>query len=140
MTEVSDKKADVSEVKKVDFLEWCKQAEALFGEDKKLWRFVCANCGHIQTIADFIELRTIGEVGKDFNCGVAWYSCIGRYDTRIPREKIGTLGDCDGKDYCNYTLGGLVPLNKTIVVKDDKEIPVLEFDTDDGGKSNDEKH
>ncbi len=106
--------------------QWLSEAEALFGEDQKLWRFVCVNCGHVQSIGDFVELRDAGM--KDLDPQTAYLSCIGRFDKRIRPEDIGTLGDAAGKKCCNYTLGGLIPLNSTIVVdKDGGKHNVFEF-------------
>jgi len=115
------------EVKKIATADWLAKGTELFGDDPKLWRFVCPNCKHVQSIADFIALReAVGYEGEVQN---AYYSCIGRYDTRIPEKDIGTL-TANPKSPCDYTLGGLICLAKTIVVDDEgKENPVFEFAT-----------
>lgn len=114
----------MDKVRKINKLDWLKEGKERFGEDPKAWKFVCPNCGNIQTIQDFIDLRDHDIEVQDAQ--VAYYSCIGRYDTRIPRAKIGTLGD--PKEYCNYTLGGLITLNKTVVIDGKgKENRVFEF-------------
>ena len=115
-------------VKRLTTEEWLAKGKELFGDDPKLWKFSCANCGHIQTIADFIELRKLGLFDGDVQG--AYYSCIGRYDRRLPDKTIGELGDKD-KSPCNYTLGGLIVLAKTVVVDDENyENPVFEFAAD----------
>jgi len=111
------------EVLRITVKEWMKKGKSLFGKDARLWKFRCANCGHVQSMADFIALREAGLFEGDPQ--VAYFSCIGRFDTRLPSSKVGTLGD--PKEYCNYTLGGLIPLNKTIVLGGDVELSVFEF-------------
>ena len=113
-----------SDVKRIPLKDWLKEGKKLFGEDAKLWRFVCPNCGHIQTPADFFKLRELGIFKGDPQ--TAYYSCIGRYDKRIPKKKIGTLGD--KKSPCDYTSGGLIELAKTIVIMEGEPHQVFEFD------------
>ena len=116
-----------NETRKISVEEWMGEGKALFGDDPRLWRFKCANCHHVQTIADFIELRDLGLYRGDVQN--AYYSCIGRYDTRIPESKIGTI--TDRKSPCDYTLGGLFRFVKTIVVDHDgTEKHVFEFAKD----------
>ena len=119
-----------TESNNIGFEEWIKQGEALFGADKKLWRFVCPCCGHVQTIADFIELCDLEVIEGEFDCQVAYYACIGRYDTRIPREEIGTVED--PKKYCNYSSGGVFHLAKTVVFQEGNTEGqrVFDFDSD----------
>lgn len=113
-------------IRKISAEDWLAEGVRLFGEDPKLWRFVCPNCKNVQTIADFLELRKAGIKVKDAQ--VAYFNCIGRYDTRISSDKIGTM--TDKKKPCNYTLGGLLRLVKTVVLDDEgKEHPVFEFET-----------
>ena len=111
-------------VKRITEKEWKEEGIKRFGQDPTKWRFVCPNCKHVQTIQDFIDIRDLGMfVGS---AEIAFYSCIGRFDTRIPRSKVGTLGD--PKEYCDYTIGGLFPLVKTVVIRPDgKENSVFEF-------------
>ncbi len=116
-----------AKVKKIGIADWMAEGSKLFGTDPRDWRFVCPNCNHVQTIGDFIELRRAGIDIKDAQ--VATYSCIGRYDTRIPRTEIGTLGDRNKKQPCDYTLGGVFHFVRTIVVDGEgNEHPVFEFD------------
>lgn len=111
--------------------DWLAEGERRFGPDKKQWKFKCPNCGHIQSIADFIELRDKKIVPHDFDIGtVVYYSCIGRFDKRIPIEHVGTIFDKKGKmrSPCNYTLGGLFVFAETYVINDKgEECPVFDF-------------
>lgn len=122
--------------REISLLDWIAEAEGLFGKDARKWRYRCANCGHIQTPADFIELTAAGI----WNPGpeTAYFSCVGRFDTRIPDDQIGQIGD--KKAPCNYTLGGLFCFAKTFVIKDvGVKIPVFEFaplEPADEGKEN----
>ena len=113
-------------VRRMPLEQWLAKGRELFGDDPKQWRFRCANCGHVQTIADFIKLRDLGLWEGDAQ--IAYYSCIGRYDSRILPGQLGRL-DGEGKSPCDYTLGGLFCLAKTIVIDDEgREHPVFEFD------------
>ena len=109
-------------IRKIPQAEWLAEGYKLFGKDERKWKFKCSNCGHIQTIDDFIELREKG-ISK-INPESAYFSCIGRFDTRI--SKIGQIGDKISP--CNYTLGGLLCFAHTFVI-DEKgnEHPVFEF-------------
>lgn len=61
----------------------------------KNWKFVCPVCEHVQSCNDFEE------IGKDRSH--AMFNCIGRF-----KKSVG----------CDYTMGGLFTLNKTVIVKD----------------------
>jgi len=114
------------DLKEISLKEWLQEGERLFGPDKKQWKFKCPNCGHIQSIQDFIELREKGICDIDGN--TAYFSCIGRFDTRIPENKIGTISD--KKSPCNYTNGGLFCFAKTFVIDEQgKKHAVFEFAT-----------
>ena len=111
-----------TEIRKITTKEWLDEGKRLFGEDPKLWEFVCPNCKNIQTIGDFIELRNHGIDIEDAQ--VAYFSCIGRFDTRL--ELVGTIVHV--RQPCNYTLGGLLPFCDTVVIDDEgKEHMVFEF-------------
>ena len=114
------------DLRKTPVAEWIKEAEKLFGPDKKRWKFKCPSCEHIQTPGDFIEMNK--KQGLDLSPEIAWFSCIGRW-LDIPDEKVGTIFDKDkGKQPCNYTLGGLIRLAKTIVIDPEgNEHRVFEF-------------
>lgn len=125
-----------SEVKRIPLTDWLSEGKRLFGDDPKLWRYVCSNCGHIQTIEDFLELKRLGLFQGDAQ--VAYFSCIGRFDLRTPDEEVGTIWD--QRRPCNYTLGGLFCLAKTMVVDEDgKEHPVFEFDRTEGASADDNR-
>lgn len=112
--------------------EWSALGRKLFGKDPRKWKFVCACCGHVQTIGDFIELRDLGL--WDGDAQIAYHNCIGRYDTRIKDKDIGRL-DGRGKSPCDYTLGGLFCLAKTFVVDEDgNEHAVFEFAEEESEK------
>jgi len=116
----------VPEMKEMKYEDWMAEGKRRFGEDFMDWRFVYCNCGHVQAISDFRELHLLGKFKGSPND--AYFSCVGRFDDRIPRSQIGELGDTEGKKYCNYTLGGLLVLNKLVVVMEDgKRNPVFEF-------------
>ncbi len=122
--------------KEICLKQWLEQGQKLFGDDPLKWEFVCPNCGHVQTMQDFVDLHALG-IYKGKSPEVAYFSCIGRFDDRIPKGNIGTLGD--PKEYCDYTLGGLIPLVKTVVVdRKGKRNKVFEFSEGsacgDGGK------
>lgn len=114
------------DLKEIPLEDWLAEGERLFGPDKKQWKWKCPNCGHVQSIADFIELRDLKILDPKFDPGqVAYYSCIGRFDTRIPEEDVGQIGD--KKSPCNYTLCGLFVFAKTFVVNESGSHPVFEF-------------
>lgn len=115
--------------REIPLTDWLAMGERLFGPDKKQWKWKCSNCGHVQSIADLIELRNQKIVPPDFDAGtVAYFSCIGRFDTRIPEKDVGTIWN--KKSPCNYTLGGLFLFAKTFVINESGErVPVFEFAT-----------
>lgn len=86
--------------------DWIKSLKDKFGEDSKQWKFKCASCGNIQSRQDFIDN------GAEENSDAIYYNCIGRF--------------VKGKG-CDWTLGGLFQVHKTIVVKDMKITPVFEM-------------
>lgn len=111
----------------ISLRDWLTEGERLFGLDKRQWKWKCANCGHEQTIADFIELRKLGMIDADVDVRtIAYYSCIGRFDTRIKKEDVGTV--FDEKSPCNYTLGGLFCFANTYVIDESgNKHPVFDF-------------
>lgn len=86
--------------------EWRAKATELFGDDARNWKFKCPNCGHVQTIQDFIDN------GVEKPANKVYYSCIGRW--------IKSTG-------CNWTLGGLLKIHETEVINSGGNIPVFEF-------------
>lgn len=99
----------------------------MFGADEKQWKWRCPNCGHVQSIADFLELKKLGIIKAETDVGtLVYYSCIGRFDTRIPEKDVGTLSD--KKSPCNYTNGGLFCLTNIFIVNESgKRVPVFDF-------------
>jgi len=121
-----EKTTTMQKVKEMTFDDWTAEGIKRFGEDLMNWRFVCCNCKHVQAVSDFRDLKAMGKF--DGTPNAAYFSCIGRYDDSIPRNQIGTLGDTEGKTHCDYTLGGLIPINKLVVkMKDGTLLPAFEF-------------
>lgn len=114
-------------LKEISVKDWLIQGERLFGADKKQWKWKCCNCGHVQSISDFLELKKLGIIKAETDVGtLVYYSCIGRYDTRIPENDVGTIGN--KKSPCDYTLGGLFCFANTFVINESGErVPVFEF-------------
>ncbi len=94
------------DIKILTFEQWEKKGEKLFGKDKKLWKFKCVKCGHVQTWQDFIDHK-IDEPETKF-----FFSCLGRWV-----DKIG----------CDWTLGGLFTIHKIEVLRNGEKHPVFEF-------------
>lgn len=114
-------------LKEIPVKDWLAEGERLFGTDMKQWKWKCPNCGHVQSIADFLELKKLGIIKAETDVGtLVYYSCIGRFDTRIPEKDVGTLSD--KKSPCNYTNGGLFCLTNIFIINESgKQIPVFEF-------------
>lgn len=93
--------------------DWLEELKARFGENPDNWKFVCPSCGHVQSVGDFKE------AGADPQR--AYINCIGR---------VTGSNDPSGKDGCNYTVNGLISLNKTTVISD-KYLPVKVFEMED---------
>uniref|UniRef100_A0A6H1ZZT8 Uncharacterized protein n=1 Tax=viral metagenome TaxID=1070528 RepID=A0A6H1ZZT8_9ZZZZ len=117
------------ELKEILLKDWLAEGERLFGADMKLWKWKCSHCGHVQSIANFLELKKLGIIKAETDVGtLVYYSCIGRFDTRIPGKNVGTLWDKKTRSPCNYTLGGLFCFANTFVINESGErIPVFEF-------------
>lgn len=77
--------------------EWQARGVALFGEDRREWRFVCPCCKHVATVGDWMAAGAPE--------GAVAFSCVGRW-TGAKREAFG-----DGPGPCNYAGGGLFKLN-----------------------------
>lgn len=112
-------------IEKITYEDWLKKGEMLFGKDKTKWKFVCCNCGHIQSMEDFEKA-----VIESPNTKV-YFSCIGRW--------VGGKGEFGSKEQpCNYTIGGLFNISKLRIIKDGEEIPAFKF-YEEGNRQN-EKH
>lgn len=104
------------QIKQMSFKEWEAEGERKFGKDKKKWKFKCVNCGHIQSIQDFIDLKV--EEPENY----VYFTCIGRFMENCK----GILGN--KKSPCNYTLGGLFNLAKLEVIDEEgKKHSAFEF-------------
>lgn len=55
--------------KEVSQADWLAEGEKLFGTDPRKWKFKCPNCGHVQSMEDFIELRNEKILAPNFDVG-----------------------------------------------------------------------
>lgn len=117
------------DVRELPLKDWLTEGERLFGADKKQWKWKCLNCGHVQSIADFLELKKLGIINVEEDVGaLVYFSCIGRFDSRIPEKDVGTIWDKVKKSPCNYTLGGLFCFANTYVIDElGVKHPVFDF-------------
>ena len=105
------------EIRKISEAEWSSDGERRFGKDRMKWKFICPNCGNIQSPEDFKKYKD-----KGAKPDTAYFNCIGRFMDKCE----GTM--LNNKSPCNYTLGGLINFVKTIVISEDgKETHVFEF-------------
>lgn len=96
--------------------DWKQQLIERFGEDSADWKFVCPKCSNVQCGKDFEEIG----VSRDEWVFQVYYSCIGR--------STKSKG-------CDWTLGGLISLHKTVVFSDGNISPVFEMaDVDERSK------
>lgn len=88
-------------MKDLAFEDFIKIGEALFGEDRWNWRFVCPCCGFVQTAHDY---KAAGAPE-----GAVGFSCVGRWS--------GAKHGCfeQGEGPCDYAGGGLFRMNKITV-------------------------
>lgn len=93
----------------LSYEEWEKQGNALFGKNKKDWKFVCPQCKTVQSFNDLIEAGVSNEDAQ----GVIAFSCIGRYNNK---EKG-----------CNWTLGGLFRIHELEIEIEGHKRPTFEF-------------
>ena len=54
---------------------WQGQGLTRFGSDALSWRFVCPDCGHVQSAQDFIDMGMSTKLAGT----IAGYSCIMRW-------------------------------------------------------------
>ena len=90
----------------INYEDWLTELKNRFGNDAKKWAFKCPSCGNIQTAQDFIDN------GIDSPENKVYFNCIGRY--------VKDKG-------CNWSLGGLLQINKVSVMKDAQIFPVFEM-------------
>jgi hypothetical protein len=88
--------------------DWIIELERRFGKDPKKWVFVCPNCKGKQSLQDFLDAKVENPDSKVF------FSCIGRY--------------VKGRG-CDWTLGGLLKVHTTTVIKNGQPHPVFEMAT-----------
>lgn len=95
-------------MKTLTMKEWMDKGTALFGSDKKNWKFKCCRCGESQSYYDFANLEIEEPENK------MYFSCIGRW----------------AKDRgCNWTLGGLFQIHEQeVIAENGKAIPTFVFD------------
>lgn len=93
-------------IKVILFDNWIVKLKEKFGDNPAQWKFKCPACKNIQCGQDFIDNGI-----EDFNSKV-YYNCIGRY--------------VKGKG-CDWSLGGLLQIHDTIVLKDMLPVPVFEM-------------
>lgn len=89
-------------VRRISHADWLAEAERRFGKYPHQWAFVCPVCGHVATIADWLNAGAS-------ESAVA-FSCIGRYRPGAAAAFSGKPGPC------NYAGGGLFRLNPVHVV------------------------
>lgn len=94
--------------------DWVRSLKERFGNDPKKWVFKCPACGHLQSMQDFLDHQIEEPANK------VYVNCIGRY---VP----GTG--------CNWSLGGLLKINRNTVIKDGQAFPVFEMATVDEFKA-----
>ena len=90
----------------IQYEDWINQLKEKYGTDTNKWAFKCPSCGNVQTKQDFLDNNVEDPENK------VYYSCLGRY--------------VKGKG-CDWTLGGLLQINKTSVFKDGKVFPTFEI-------------
>lgn len=82
---------------KMTMKEFLEKGNELFGEDKRLWKFVCPACATVISCEDYIT--------HGANDSAIAFNCIGRYMDNCQRafsEKKIIKGEP-----CDYTTGGL---------------------------------
>lgn len=104
--------------------EWRAAAEALFGEDPKLWRFVCPSCGHEASVANFNAIKA----GTGHRAAT---DCIGRLLREVGRADetyVGADRASSGKP-CDWAAWGLLgTLNGGMAVRGDSGKIIHSFD------------
>ena len=90
------------------YKEWVEKGKALFGDNKKDWKFVCPVCGHVASAQDYLD--------KGAPEGAIGYSCIGRW-TEKPKDMLEIKPGEEGP--CNYAGGGLFCFNPLTIITPD---------------------
>lgn len=104
---------------------WHLEAKAKFGLDPKTWKFVCPSCGHVQTLADFLELGLPQAHAQNFLA----FSCIGRWRTTTRKAHLVVgFGDPDRGAGCTYAGGGLLNISPVaLIISPGEERLTFEF-------------
>ena len=100
----------------ITLAEWKAEGTEKFGENMMEWKFECPACGNVQSPEDFMKFKDRGATPSD-----AYFNCIGRFAgyKKVPGKKTQP---------CDYTMGGLIQLAKTIVIGEEgEENRVFEF-------------
>ncbi len=100
--------------KRYTHAEWIAEAERRFGKDAMNWAFICPICKHITKVRDWKQAKA-PEGGVAFNC-------VGRY---LHECRVAFGGEGPGP--CNYTGGGLFPMNPIEVEIEGKIRPTFDF-------------
>lgn len=106
---------------------WIEEARCRFGDDSRLWHFVCPVCETPQSAADF-EAHT--DLAREKIGSYIGFSCIGRW----------VRGGCERKAFapndkapsraaigCDYAGGGLFKLNPVTVHHEGQEHRLFAF-------------
>lgn len=106
--------------------EWLAAGRARFGTaDITQWSVLCPNCGHITTVARFLEASGATEPGQ------AFAECLGRH---LPGGGPRTFP-------CNWAAWGFTPLFDYTVVDEERECRVFAFPApDDDIETNRARH
>jgi len=99
--------------------EWLAEGRRRFGDDYKLWKFLCPICGHVQTPGDF------GAIGQEPQS--AYQECIGRHLQFRAANLAGTPGKNSQKSPCDFTAYGLFQFGWKVINEAGKAVPVFPF-------------
>ena len=113
------------QVRRIKMSDWLAEGESRFGSDRMEWAFVCPICENTQSASDFKPYRDRGASPHD-----AYFNCLGRFIGG--RKAFGDNLRGTPKRPCNYTMGGLLKLVRTIVLQPgedggEMETEVFEF-------------
>ncbi|MFA5389652.1 MAG: VVA0879 family protein [Candidatus Omnitrophota bacterium] len=95
--------------------DWIKEANDLFGTDRRNWKFICPVCGHVAAVADFLPFEEKGATPES-----ALFNCIGRYAGC--KRKAFDKGDPAAPGPCDYSSGGIFDLRPVAIIMDDGSI------------------
>lgn len=80
------------DVLRIGLRDWFAIAEKLFGKDRRLWRFKCVACGHVQTAEDLIALGVPADEAE----GACYFNCAGRYAKKPPPAALSPAATAGG--------------------------------------------